>query len=296
MTFEKIQSNLYKYTSVKSALMILKTQEIKITNPNEFNDPFDCNIPNFEMAKKPLINEIKRQLKNAIPELKNNKHSKEALLFDLKIGHEMNYFQELTNKEFTKIANEWENIIGNFRILSLAKSEKNILMWSHYADFHKGVCVGFKEDSFIAKQCRKVDYGDGSTVMNNFINHLVYFLVKNIDIFSKNSHFADVFSSKAADITLRVFIEYLYIKRKEWDYEQEFRLVLSKLSDIIRHTEEMSFIEFNKGDVAEVILGSKMEESKFEELFGFIKQNYPDILVKKAIKQGWDLRFIELKI
>ena len=173
MTFEKIQSNLYKYTSVKSALMILKTQEIKITNPNEFNDPFDCNIPNFEMAKKPLINEIKRQLKNAIPELKNNKHSKEALLFDLKIGHEMNYFQELTNKEFTKIANEWENIIGNFRILSLAKSEKNILMWSHYADFHKGVCVGFKEVGLTQKKLSEYIEFLLDLVRCSFRNHLV---------------------------------------------------------------------------------------------------------------------------
>ena len=46
MTFEKIQSNLYKYTSVKSALMILKTQEIKITNPNEFN--YDLRKRNFQ--------------------------------------------------------------------------------------------------------------------------------------------------------------------------------------------------------------------------------------------------------
>lgn len=294
MAINKNPTNLYKYTSAESVPIILETRKIKITNPNEFNDPFDCNIPNFEIANKPLIDEIKRQLKKEIPELKNNKHSKEIALFEIQLKKEINELKMLVNQEFAKISNEWESIIGNFRVLSLAKSADNILMWSHYANYHTGVCIGFKADSSIFKQCQKVDYGNGLTILNGFINHLVRVIVKNIDILSKNAHFADIFSGKAADETINVFTEYLYMKRKEWNYEQEYRLVLPKTTDIIEHTEKISLIEFNKNDLEEIILGSKMSPDNIKELSDFIKQNYPGTLVKKAIKQGWELQFKEV--
>ena len=31
-------------------------------------------------------------------------------------------------------------------ICSFSKARKNQLMWSHYADEHKGICIGFKEE------------------------------------------------------------------------------------------------------------------------------------------------------
>ena len=293
MAINKTPINLYKYTSAETASTILKTQKIKITNPNEFNDPFDCNIPNFEMANKSLTDEIKRQLKKDIPELKN-KHSKEVALFEINIKQKIDELKILVNQEFTKISNEWEGIIENFRVLSLAKSEKNILMWSHYASYHTGACIGFKADSSISKQCQQVDYGHGSTILRNFVNHLVRIIITRIDVLSQNVHFADIFSDKAADETLNVFIEYLYLKRKEWNYEQEFRLVLPKTSGMIEYNAQMSLIEFNKNDLEEIIPGSKMKQEQVDELSAFIKQKYPGVLVKKAIKQGWELQFIEV--
>ncbi len=37
--------------------------------------------------------------------------------------------------------------IEKLGILSLASSNNNLLMWSHYASEHKGMCLGFERNS-----------------------------------------------------------------------------------------------------------------------------------------------------
>ena len=62
--------------------------------------------------------------------------------------------------EFNKAS---QKVIGDLRVLSLSNSELNPLLWSHYADSHRGFCLGFDPmyiDGWIPPQLRptKVNY------------------------------------------------------------------------------------------------------------------------------------------
>lgn len=56
-----------------------------------------------------------------------------------------------------------ENIIkyiSGFGIVSYSETENNILLWSHYSDNHKGMCLVFDVPDILSKDIYKVDYED----------------------------------------------------------------------------------------------------------------------------------------
>ncbi len=54
------------------------------------------------------------------------------------------YFSCLETEEWEIIANKIAQEKNKYKICSFADSWKNILMWSHYADNHKGICIEVK--------------------------------------------------------------------------------------------------------------------------------------------------------
>lgn len=101
---------LYKYRSLspdagrENTLRILTHSEIYFAAPREFNDPLECQAEIF--------------LKEKMVGLKD--HNDPVLI-----------------EESRKSMRE------DLRILSLTAVKDDILMWSHYADCHRGVCFGF---------------------------------------------------------------------------------------------------------------------------------------------------------
>lgn len=55
--------------------------------------------------------------------------------------------------------------IYNYGVACFSRSHDNILMWSHYADGHSGICVEFESDECPILNCvRKVDYSENCPV------------------------------------------------------------------------------------------------------------------------------------
>lgn len=47
-----------------------------------------------------------------------------------------------------------------FGLLCMTKINNDVLMWSHYADHHRGVCVGIRTECLAGKRILKVSYSD----------------------------------------------------------------------------------------------------------------------------------------
>lgn len=97
---------------------------------------------------------------------------------------------------------------GLYRIRSFCmengnKSVKNILMWSHYADEHKGFCIKYKLSRHFIKQ---EENEDGQHM---FLKKIIY---KNIKLNPK---------IKSIDSNIA-----FATKRKDWKYENEVRLIV----------------------------------------------------------------------
>lgn len=190
---------------------------LRITNPNGLNDPFE-----FSLTEKSII-EIKEKI----------------------IGN-------LNKKE------EFETYIGNFLsygIISLTETHDNLLMWSHYADEHRGAAFEFDVDDndpyglFIFNDSMKKDnLSDAGNVK-----------------YRKTRSYEGNFSSDTLPLVRK---HYVFIKSDEWIYEKEFRYAIHySCADIVRVNIDQLNLAFDQADL---------------DFDGFVKKN-------GVVKDGDDL-------
>ena len=119
--------NLYKYRSIKSAIGFLKNSSIYFSNYKEFNDP-------FESACKKKYDFTPRQYFETFQKWGVNYLDSAIKAEEIRLG--------LVNpKDLLKKSTDM--IFNRFSYFCMAEEPNNILMWSHYADSHKGVCFKF---------------------------------------------------------------------------------------------------------------------------------------------------------
>lgn len=125
----------YKYMEIDDgSLCVLTEGTLKYTCPLEFNDPFDCR-PSYSKEALSKVGDTKKELIDAA-----------AKRLGLSPAEKV--------QEKRKLAKKIENYVGTdefvkatlsrIGVVSLSTDPQNILMWSHYADFHRGFVVGFK--------------------------------------------------------------------------------------------------------------------------------------------------------
>ncbi|XJM92291.1 DUF2971 domain-containing protein [Escherichia coli] len=172
---------LFKYRKFdKNNLKLLLNRELWFAKPDTLNDPFEANS----------------SFSNVLDAVW--KHY--PLPLDMRIKYERYLKQSLQQ-------------VG---ICSFSKARKNQLMWSHYADEHKGICIGFKEEylkkagvSFLEAD---VEYQD---------NYPFDDIVKRIHYFEDNECL-NGFDNICGDILLSI----LTTKYTSWKYERERRLIV----------------------------------------------------------------------
>lgn len=125
--------------------------------------------------------------------------------------------------------------IKEFCFCSLSKDYTNILMWSHYANSHKGIVVGVEfEDFYIDRKIsiQKVRYS----------NKLPPF---NISKYSKAESFNN------ARLQMSLIFSYLSHKTLNWKYEKEYR---------IWYRNQPSYFKYDQSQLKSVYFGYKCPE------------------------------------
>jgi hypothetical protein len=121
-------------------------------------------------------------------------------------------------------------------------------MWSHYADKHKGICLGF---DIADEHLKPVDYVDSVVKFDN----------------SNPSKFLEYLEMVGID-------KLLTLKYKDWTYEQEVRVFIP-LEEIDKDT-NLYFCSFEGNmQLREVILGhrSTLKPSDFKQLLSNCTSN-----------------------
>jgi hypothetical protein len=178
---EEIPDVLCKYSTFSAnSISGLINKAVWFADPRSFNDPFDCRFDILESLPK----SFKMPAKIGI-EIMAEKFNA------CKNGEEYN-----TIKEYRK---KLEKALTEIGVLCLAGSNDNMLMWSHYADKHKGFCLCFRMIGNDAFKVRPVTY-EG----------------KYIEI--KIEDFADKLEEYIKDV--------IFNKASDWAYEREYRIVI----------------------------------------------------------------------
>lgn len=238
---------IYKFTCIKGAKAILKNRTLKFSNPNDFNDPFDCNMTILKFSK---TEESIRDYKEALNNLNLSRTKKRELLNKFK-----NSDSEF-KKVYTHVIKEKINASG---VTCFSKLYDNNLMWSHYADQHKGVCLEFNASLDYREILEDVEVDMIANVSYNRTDKINY----NTD---KRAAIIDLFTRKSTD----------------WRYEEEVRIVLINKSNILK---------FNKKFLTGVIFGCRIDKIEKESILNIINDMKYNITIKEAIKGDFKLEF-----
>lgn len=104
--------------------------------------------------------------------------------------------------------------IEGLHILSLTNSRQNKLIWSHYADSHKGVCLTVKVPSHLV---RPICYSTKRIYEDSDLDKIIASAK-----FSCKKNISTDYSALSRDKKIA------YIKDKKWNYEREYRIVFDK--------------------------------------------------------------------
>jgi hypothetical protein len=127
----------YKFRPVNDYLLKQITHdEVKFSPPAEFNDPFDCKpIFNLESSKREATKTFQYSLKKFSPEM-SRKERREKGRTNAKPSNINNVRESIKDQYFDSIRHK----VG---VYCLSTAWNNILMWSHYSDNHRGVCLEY---------------------------------------------------------------------------------------------------------------------------------------------------------
>ena len=245
----------YKYCTFDKYTIenILKSQAY-INTVNNFNDPFEFNPQAFENIShrellEGLIDEYRQILFNFNSNV-NNDFIKKYIEYLNPLANEtlhkwiekyiikwqslqLTDLQEITipielweqlKKEHYEFNNEFFPQIGVYCISSL---KDNILMWSHYANNHKGICLEFEINfnyvDFMATTVSVETFLDIQTLQNNFFSYGL----TNVKYDEKRPLFSSLSSSNFFERNGALILT----KYKQWKYEQEYRITFAPKKD-----------------------------------------------------------------
>lgn len=280
---------IYKYTSLESAIKILESNTVALNNPQNYNDPFDSVIDfDDEDIKKSISIVAEYYVIQEFLKIFNNKNIKTGLFtkmvmkwdrfginLNLKVSKKNKYydsipgaqalskfvvryitkkgektFEELKEKFINEIIKKVKDARNNALISCFSKRYDSILMWSHYGDKHKGVCIEFDrpEKDFLdikysKKRC-KFDLEDTT-------RRLLGYMLLNEE--------ADVNDEKLIRCISKPFI----IKSFDWKYEEEVRCILSSNSEGVSTLEDLKLYKMPT-NISKIYVGCKVNENSAE--------------------------------
>ena len=209
---------LHRYLAIDEKMeQSLRENYLWFADPLEFNDPYDCNMEvdcdcNYEEVLRYLRETNKSQGYNMSDKLLKIKAKK--LVDD---PAEM----ELLSKKSDM------DTVSKLGVCCFSQRDDNLLMWSHYGDKHKGVCLTFditEDKNLFGKQLFNLEYPS---------------------IYPKHRFPADA----GKFLALRFLIA---TKSRDWEYEDEIRVVRDDTNPPFRGK-----VPFNKKSLVGIKFGYK---------------------------------------
>ena len=138
--------HLYKYGRLdEHSESLFSEPRIWFSVPSQFNDPFECHPwYSFEETNEQKVESAARMLRNQNPDLTPHSANAEAVSLFLQ-GHHRNPEVQASARE------DALRKLESVGMYCLSRIRDSILMWSHYADCHRGVCLIYDtRDAFFA--------------------------------------------------------------------------------------------------------------------------------------------------
>jgi hypothetical protein len=165
-----LPKRLYKYRSFNvNSLRLLTEAEIYYSNPRAFNDPLDCNPPiEVDVDRASLEHLCYKMLrdtavtKEAAEQRINDWRYESTEYGDYRTDPDVDkYLKECVA---TGIKRVFDGEMAQKGVFSLSQTWRSPLMWSHYADEHRGICLEYDTTQIPHPAIAPVDYGSPRSV------------------------------------------------------------------------------------------------------------------------------------
>ena len=270
MEIIELPKYVYKYITWEKDYhkKILIKDEIYFTSASNFNDPFDSAVPlRYDLGNDEQIFELcVEQVRRGDPNLTDDEVKRVArniLRDNDPRSHEWIEYHINVQKEYAAT---------QFGIFSCSILNNSILMWSHYSNYHKGICLRFNCDKFQkfieSRECVQNDL----IIYWNYIDYKKEYPLQNPFELDKDES----------------YVRQLLIKSDDWQYEKELRFIL------FSHPNKTVIIPDDIID--QVILGCKIPESDKIEITEIAKRKKIELLQAVLKQDAFGLDFDKINI
>lgn len=259
--FGFIPRSLFKYVTADTALRVLTNKTLNWSSPDSFNDPFEFRSPfefgfELEQLEKPFLQRISilvtqqdgpdlfedNQVADMIREARAQRvgggdPAKVQELFRPRFPQYVNHLKQGLESD----RNIWQEMKKTYRVLCLSAVRDNILMWSHYADEHKGAVLEFQPKMELATEmlgAREVEYSKEVPVAVTLEQFLLYITGQGPKPHSPEA-----------------LVRSVYTKSSDWFYENEWRILTKQRED---EQGPFSRRSFNAQELAAIYFGCRM--------------------------------------
>ena len=239
---------LYRYRSLERFALVLEELRdgyVYLSNPANFNDPYDSALSvSAERLQKRILEKVGPEYgfdSNIVSEhfasltkeeKEQEQQSTEAMIIGL-----LSIFYGLSASP--DLFSAFRDLV---RVSCFSENLKSVLMWSHYANQHKGICIEYSRESMIS---------------NDRVLELLHPVRYSKDIFD-----FWVGEDKPMSPTALPVLAACH-KSSEWEYEHEWRLVHPS------KTQQKFVLEFFEIKPSKIIFGSRIaypEKAAIKEL------------------------------
>ena len=244
--------NFFKYFSPRSAECFLKSETITYSKPSSYNDPFEFH-PNIKRIKGSETQSIN---------IKINIDSDSKGINHYKLEEDSDIHETIDNQLLESVSSK---IVTTCFSASESEVPVNILMWSHYADSHKGIAIKLKNGNKFSESLKPISY----------VNKQPIFDLSKIE--------------NEQQISLSDF----YFKYDAWSYENEYRHArtiteckpIPDCENIYSYPLTHEYIDF-------IVVGLNATENlKALAIQYSVKNKTPICFIRKSIKGfGFELR------
>ncbi len=299
---------IYKYASIESALKILEDRRLLLRNPLVFNDPFDSNAkrskkditkvrkimtsftsatllvqlsmdPNIapKVQRNPLFLTVCKEYQTLVNALKIyprfDGNFGFRTLYKL-LGLKSSAFKELADKNIEKfelmVTDSIEHTKKDALATCFSKVHDSILMWSHYADSHAGVCIEYERPN--TKEFVDVVYKKKRPQLE--LAELISFTSATAIIGQDYNHqLDDALSMK----TIRPF----YTKSIDWKYEQEVRCLTTTSAKSTNVVLDNGSYYFKMPKPSKIYIGCRAKGREMNKLIALAKKQKIKIVFLK---------------
>ena len=236
----------------------IRDNAIWFSSPSEVNDPYDCRFPDIPVPSDEQLTEyLKLQYINLRDPYRDQTRAHGGLLLlDSHIETKINN-QSATNwEQLVEVAKN--RILSLSSFCSLSEVNNSPLMFAHYADSHKGVCLEFHFSlEYSLAHIEAVEYEKKFSVI-------------------------DIFSDESCDDESLVQAT-MYRKSTDWAYEKEWRA--------FRLNQPKGLVEFDPRCLSGIILGCRMLEEERAEAIELAKNRSTPIAIYESVMNSGGVSF-----